>query len=420
LLQIKPIAKRENVIGNKRTDRNKQTDMKKILLILFAFLFFNADIACTVYKITMNGKTFMGNNEDYWNPHTRIWFEKGKNGNYGSSYVGFNDGYPQGGINEKGLAFDGFAVPSREIKNNLNKLTYDTTILRKVMQNCQNTDEVYTFLSKYDLSPLYAGMLLFVDQSGKYLVVEGDTMIKGNDDKYLLSNFCPSKTKDVNDVNIPMYQSGRKLMAGHVDTSLDFLKTLSDTLHQSWPGNIGGTLYTTIYDLNERTIHLYFYHDYTKSVTFKLADELNKKEDRVVVNIPKLFPNNTEGQDQLKRYNLTQEFFSKLKTPSFSKDSLKMAHFICINDIEPFLPLYEGEINSLGYYQMDRKNYSCAVNIFKLNVKYHKNSSNAYDSLAEAYFKQKKFKESKEYYQKSLVLNPNNQTAIDHLKVLDK
>ena len=96
-----------------------------------------------------------------------------------------------------------------------------------------------------------------------------------------------------------------------------------------------------------------------------------------------------------------------------------MAHFICINDIEPFLPLYEGEINSLGYYQMDRKNYSCAVNIFKLNVKYHKNSSNAYDSLAEAYFKQKKFKESKEYYQKSLVLNPNNQTAIDHLNVLD-
>jgi tetratricopeptide (TPR) repeat protein len=40
--------------------------------------------------------------------------------------------------------------------------------------------------------------------------------------------------------------------------------------------------------------------------------------------------------------------------------------------------------------------------------------------LAEAYFKLKKFKESKKYYQKSLALNPNNQTAIDHLKILDK
>lgn len=362
----------------------------------------------------------MGNNEDYWNPHTRIWFEKGKNGNYGCSYVGFAHLYPEGGINEKGLAFDGFSVPYREIKKNPNKLTYDTTTLRKVMQTCQNTDEVYTFLSKYDLSPLSSGMLLFVDQSGKYIVVEGDTMIKGNDDKYLLSNFCPSKTKDVNDVKIPMYQSGRKLMAGHVDTTLTFLKTLSDTLHQGWPGNIGGTLYTTIYDLNERTIHLYFYHDYTKSVTFKLADELNKNEDRVVVNIPKLFPNNIEGQDQLKRYNLTQDFFLKLKKASFSEDSLKIANYICINDIEPFLPLYEGEINNIGCELMDKKKLNSAVNVFKLNLKYHKNSWNAFDSLAEAYFKQKKFKESKTYYQKSLVLNPNNQSAIDHIKILDK
>jgi hypothetical protein len=393
--------------------------MKKIILLFFSFLFSNADPACTVYKITMNGKTFMGNNEDYWNPHTRIWFEKGKNGSYGCSYVGFAHLYPEGGINEKGLAFDGFSVPYREIKKKLNKLDYDTTTLRNVMQNCQNIEEVYSFFNKYDLSHLNGGMLLFVDPSGKYLVIEADTMIKGSDEKYLLSNFCPSKTKDIGEVKIPMYQSGRKLMAGHVDTSLTFLKTLSDTLHQSWPGNIGGTLYTTIYDLNERTIHLYFYHDYTKSVTFKLEDELNK-EDRVVVNIPKLFPDNIEGQDQLKRYNLTQELFSKLKTPSFSKDSLNIAYFICKNDIEPFLPLYEGEINSLGYYLMDRKKFTCAVNVFHLNVKYHKNSSNAYDSLAEAYFKQKKFKESKTYYQKSLALNPNNQSAIEHLKILDK
>lgn len=69
---------------------------------------------------------------------------------------------------------------------------------------------------------------------------------------------------------------------------------------------------------------------------------------------------------------------------------------------------------------MDKKKLNSAVNVFKLNLKYHKNSWNAFDSLAEAYFKQKKFKESKEYYQKSLALNPNNQSAIDHLKILDK
>lgn len=393
--------------------------MNKYFITTIAALLSSAIIACTAFKLTMHGKTFVGNNEDYFNPHTRIWFEKGKNGSYGSSYVGFNDGYPQGGINEKGLAFDGFSVPSREIKKNPNKLTYDTTTLRKVMQNCKNTDEVYTFLSKYDLSPLYAGMLLFVDQSGKYLVVEGDTMIKGNDDKYLLSNFCPSKTKDVNDVKIPMYQSGRKLMAGRVDTSLVYLKTLTDTLHQSWPGNIGGTLYTTIYDLTERTIHLYFYHDYTKHVTFKLDEEL-KKADRLVVNIPELFPNNARGQEQLKRYDLTQELLANLKVPSFSADSLNIAKFINANSIEPFLPLYEGEINNIGCELMDKKKLASAVNVFKLNLKHHNTSWNAYDSLAEAYYRQRNYKEAKRYYQRSLALNPNNKSAIDHLKMMEK
>jgi tetratricopeptide (TPR) repeat protein len=394
--------------------------MKKFLLLLFALLICSSSDACTVYKITKNGKTFVGNNEDYWNANTRIWFEKGKNGNYGCAYVGYAHLYPEGGINEKGLVFDGFSVPHRDIKKDPNKLAYDTATLRKVMRTCQNTDEVFDFFSKLDLSLLHSGMILFVDQSGKYLVVEGDTMIRGNDDKYLLSNFCPSKTKDPNEVKIPMYQSGRKLMAGQTDTSLTFLKTLSDTLHQSWPNNIGGTLYTTIYDLNERTIHLYFYHDYTKSVTFKLEDELNK-EDRVVVNIPKLFPNNINGQNQLKRYNLTQEFlYNKLSNASFSKDSLKMANYIVTNDIEPFLPLYEGEINSIGCELMDKKKFASAVNVFKLNSKYHKKSWNAFDSLAEAYYRLKKFKESKLYYQKSLALNPNNQSAIDHLKILDK
>jgi tetratricopeptide (TPR) repeat protein len=372
-----------------------------------------------VYKITLHGKTFVGNNEDYWNANTRIWFEKGKNGNYGCSYVGYAHLYPEGGINEKGLAFDGFSVPYREIRKDPNKPAYDTATLRKVMRSCQNTDEVYDLLSKYDRSALHSGMILFVDPGGKYLVVEGDTMIKGKDDKYLLSNFCPSKTKDLNEVKIPMYQSGRKLMEGQVDTSITFLKALSDTLHQSWPNNVGGTLYTTIYDLNERTIRLYFYHYYTKSVTFRLDEEL-KKGDKTVVKIPELFPDNMEGQNQLKRYDLTQEFFFKLREASFSKDSLKMVKYIMANDIEPFLFLYEGELNTIGCELMERKELVSAVNVFKLNLRYHKNSWNAYDSLAEAYFKQKRYKESKIFYERSLALNPNNQSAIEHLKGMER
>jgi hypothetical protein len=33
-----------------------------------------------MFKLTMYGKTMVGNNEDYWNPNSRIWFEHGKVG----------------------------------------------------------------------------------------------------------------------------------------------------------------------------------------------------------------------------------------------------------------------------------------------------------------------------------------------------
>ena len=366
----------------------------------------------------MNGKSFVGNNEDYWNSNTRIWFEKGKNGDYGSAYVGFDNRFPQGGINEKGLAFDGLTVPFREIKKNPHKLTCDVTTLYNVMKKCQNIDEVYTFLSKYDLSIFDAAILLYVDQGGRYLVVEGDTMIRGSDNKYLLSNFCPSKTKDLNDIKFPRYQRGRKLMESHNDTSLQYLKTLSDTLHQSWNGNIGGTVYTTIYDLNEKTIHLYFYHDYKKSVTFKLADELNKKD--AIIDIPKLFPDNIDGQNHLKRLKLTQKLLSNLKKSSFSRDSLKMVTYIITNDVEAFLPLYESEINNIGHRLLDKNKVIPAINIFKLNVQYNKNSWSAFESLADGYYKQKKQIEAKTFYKKLLELNPNNQRAIDKLKLLDQ
>ena len=53
-----------------------------------------------MFKITQGGKTLVGNNEDYWNPNTRVWFEQSEGEKMGAMYVGFDDLYPQGGMNE--------------------------------------------------------------------------------------------------------------------------------------------------------------------------------------------------------------------------------------------------------------------------------------------------------------------------------
>ena len=37
----------------------------------------------------------VGNNEDYWNQNSRMWFEKGNRDEFRVVYVGFDDLWPQ-------------------------------------------------------------------------------------------------------------------------------------------------------------------------------------------------------------------------------------------------------------------------------------------------------------------------------------
>jgi len=377
----------------------------KLLSLLFLFGFLHA-ISCTVYKITKGGKTFVGNNEDYWDANTRIWFEKGKTGEYGSMFVGMDNLVAQGGMNEAGLVFDGFSVQERQIKSKSGKLKFYPTLFKDVLKKCQSTAAVALMLGKYDLSPLNGGMLLYIEKTGKYLVVEADTMMMGNEDHYLLSNFCPSHVKKVQDLNIPYYQKGRKMMEVHADTSWTYLTQLSDTMHQDWGNGIGGTLYTTIYDLHEGTINLYFYHDYKVTVKFNLKDELSKKTGILV--IPEMFPGNTAGQIHYSEWNNVKAAIRSLASNSVVNDSLALENFIESEGIYPMVKVFELDINDEGYELLEKGNVTAAINVFKLNVQYFPNSWNCFDSLGDAYMKAKNYPLALVNYKKSVGINPKN------------
>src|SRR5437773_12558876 len=62
--------------------------------------------ACTIFVLTDTNRALFCNNEDWSNPKTRIWFVPAGTTNHGCVYVGFDDGFPQGGLNTEGLASD--------------------------------------------------------------------------------------------------------------------------------------------------------------------------------------------------------------------------------------------------------------------------------------------------------------------------
>ncbi|MFD0762396.1 tetratricopeptide repeat protein [Lutibacter aestuarii] len=80
----------------------------------------------------------------------------------------------------------------------------------------------------------------------------------------------------------------------------------------------------------------------------------------------------------------------------------------------------EGDLNSLGYKNLRAEKFENAINIFKINVVLHPESSNVYDSLGEAYMKHGDTIEAIENYKKSLALDSGNNRAKRMIKKLEK
>jgi len=267
------------------------------ILTLVIFLIPNHIDACSMYKITKDGKTIVGNNEDYFNANTEIWFVPKGEAKYGVMNVGFNNGFPQGAINEVGLVFDGFAMPYLKIKKSKGKQKVSIKLLfNHIMHNYSTVEEVKKYLSHIDLRELDTSMLVFVDRSGEYLIIEGDELILGNEAERSFSNYYPSQNSDPESFKAEFYQKGLKhLKASESNADFDYCSSVMDNFQQEF------TQYTTIYDLDQGKVRVYHYQNFDDFIELDIADELSKGTHSL--KIPELFPKNTKGYEYFKMYN---------------------------------------------------------------------------------------------------------------------
>ncbi len=260
------------------------------LLILFLASHQALD-ACSMVKLTSDGCTFVGNNEDAWRTTSKIIFEQGGDDTYGVAFLTHREKeQAQGAMNTAGLCFDVFTVLPKASDHGENRSP--NSLVNEIMRTCSTVHEVKAKLEPYQTYFYPIAMFLFVDKSGDYLIIEPDTLILGSEPKYHLVNFCPSITPDLNAVKMSRYHRGTAYLADKSTASLDVTLGAMDTMHEC-RGKLGdGTLYTNIYDLDKSEIHLYFYHDYSRSVTFNLEEELAKGDHSYPID--SLFPENAE------------------------------------------------------------------------------------------------------------------------------
>jgi hypothetical protein len=304
--------------------KNTMANIKKIkafLLVFMSLISIEPLVSCSMYKITVEGKTMVGCNEDAWRLTPHIWFEKASATNiYGAAFTGSrwdgSNGYaPQSGMNEEGLSFSRLASYTPENKTfaneKLKSIDNPTLYLKDILHRCKTVQEVSNYISQYNHSYFIEDVFIYIDKSGNYLVVEPFTITLGNNANYVLSNFCPSITSSSNALKLDRYRNGIEFLKTKTDTTLAFCRALSDTMHVCRSKIGDGTLLTSIWDLNNGTVNLFFYHQYDSTIQFNLKEELAKGDH--ILSVTDLFPYNSEfeklGDYQIPQNNIAIMLF---------------------------------------------------------------------------------------------------------------
>lgn len=381
------------------------------------YLFSGSLFGCSMIKLTKNGKTIVGNNEDWFNPNTRVWFENRKGGGYGAMYVGFDNLFPQGGMNEAGLVFDGFGQSFRAVTDTIGKLKISSrNISKKIMQECGTVEEVKNLLNQYNRSFWSSSVLRFIDKTGKYLYVDGDSLIIGENAIFVQTNVRPYEKK-----NCWRLKKATQLVENSSEANVDYCASVMDSVHQA--GNLGGTVYTTIYDLNEGKVHLYYFYDYKNVITFNLKEEL-LKGDRII-NMPELFPKNEIGQKFYAEFNKIYNQIKQLSDSSITDETASInivKNAISSSFIDSY-SFYRKTANFVEYYLTEKFDPPKAIIYLKLNVEIYPNDFRVYDALADLYMKNKQYQLALKNYQRSIELNADNTSVknqIDYIKNLIK
>ncbi len=282
--------------------------MKKALMIsifLQIIIFVSPLLSCTVFYAANGEMALAGNNEDYINPLTKVWFEAAENGKYGGVYFGFDNFVSQGGMNEKGLFFDVTAAPLVRVSDPHPKKIYkgNDIIREKIMKECATVEGAVKLFTQYRRTEKWRGMYIIGDSTGDSAIIGPYGIIRKKGNYQVATNFYQSMVKDKK-YPCERYRIAVDMLDKSNTVSIDHFRRILAAVHQE--GNYVNTLYSNIYDLKKKLVYLYHFHNFENKLIIDLKEELKKGKHSY--DLPSLFPKNYAADTFLRIYQKRKEF----------------------------------------------------------------------------------------------------------------
>jgi tetratricopeptide (TPR) repeat protein len=395
--------------------------MKRLSYLLIIILFIavaDSSEGCTIVMVAKGKIVLAGNNEDWKNPKTKIWFIPASDGEYGRVCVGFNDLNPQGGMNDQGLFLDANALAPTGWKPEEGKSNFPGHLLDRILAECATVEDAIILCDKYNIPALAQARFPIADRTGASVVIEygkGKVQYVRKTGVYqIATNFVIT---NVTDENYPCtrYRTADKILKNAEDVSLDLVRAVLSATHQEgqYP-----TLYSNICDLRNGILYLYNFHNFEEVVQFNLEEEL--KKGKKTYDIPSFFTRTHMAYvfERQRTISASENLFKVIEHQGVEK-AIERFHQMKDQYRKTYrFDFSEREINTLGYMLMRENKLDEAIEIFKLNISEHPKAWNVYDSLGEAYMNKGEKNLAIQNYQKSLELNPNNENGKNMLKKL--
>jgi len=258
-----------------------QVSLISLAVILVCLIGFSgvSTKACTVFLASDSNLVLAGNNEDFKDTMTIVGFFPRDSSKFGRVMFGFEEAFPQGGVNERGLFFDGLAVDKLEIKTSAGRPDYYGFLAEKALEECATVDEVIALFSQYDIAWLEYAQLMFGDRSGNSVIIEGDSLIVNRGGFQVATNFYQSQvSKD--SITCDRYLTASRMLESSDSISIGLFRQILDSTHAE--GRFQ-SVYSNIYDLSGGLVYLYRLHDFENNVVIEIDNELSEGHRRVAL-----------------------------------------------------------------------------------------------------------------------------------------
>lgn len=329
-----------------------------IIFISFVFLLLcQLAMSCTIFIASSGKHVLVGNNEDYKpGTETFLWFRPGGEGRIGYVFWGFEEKYPEGGLNEKGLFFDAAALskPIPIVKHS-GRIDFEGYLVEPLFKQCAQLDEAVHVIEKYNLLWQERAQIFLADRTGDYAIVHANYIIRKKDQKdFVLTNYNLSGPQSSDTVCWRRRTAQGMLSSGKKPSVKLVSSILCATAQADW-GN--ATLYSHEIDLTDGRVTLYQIRNFDQPFTFRLSDELTKGSRNIEMKT--LFP------------------------PTASALVAEMGMDAAIQQIRSTKKVNPIELLGMGYSLLNQKHPDDAIRIFNLACDIFP-SSKTYSDLANA------------------------------------